>query len=126
MLQLHMQQAVREVRALDHDVVGEDEAALEGTTGDAAMEEAAPVLRLRLRPADSVRSRFYLRLLVEDRPGVLAEVAGVLARHEISVASVIQHEVPDLPQEQRVHLVIMTHGASTARFRASGSGNSRL
>ncbi len=75
--------------------------------------------RLKMRPADSVRSRFYLRLLVDDRPGVLSEVASVLAQHQISIASVIQHEVPDLPAEQRVHLVIMTHTASTGYFRAA-------
>jgi homoserine dehydrogenase len=74
---------------------------------------------LRLRPAASVRSRFYLRLLVEDRPGVLAEVAGVLAQHAISIASVVQHEVPDEPPGQRVQLVIMTHTAPAGSFQAA-------
>src|SRR5207302_1843510 len=50
---------------------------------------------LKIRPPETVRSRFYLRLLVDDRPGVLAEVAGVLAQHHISIASVIQHEMAD-------------------------------
>ena len=44
---------------------------------------------MKVKPAESVRSRFYLRLVVEDRPGVLAEVAGVLAQHHISIASVM-------------------------------------
>jgi homoserine dehydrogenase len=74
---------------------------------------------LRLRPAAAVRSRFYLRLLVEDRPGVLAEVAGALAQHEISIASVVQHEVPDEPPGQRVQLVIMTHTASAGNFQSA-------
>jgi homoserine dehydrogenase len=73
----------------------------------------------RLRPTATVRTRFYLRLLVDDRPGVLAEVAGVLARHNISIASVIQHEAPDEAEGQRVHLVIMTHTAQTGEFRAA-------
>src|SRR6185436_3415213 len=34
--------------------------------------------------------RYYLRFTVEDKPGVLAEIAGVLGRHGISIASVIQ------------------------------------
>ena len=38
-LQRDVQQAVLEVRALDDDVVGEDEAALEGAAGDAAIEQ---------------------------------------------------------------------------------------
>jgi homoserine dehydrogenase len=74
-----------------------------------------------MRPASTVRSRFYLRLIVEDRPGVLAEVAGILAQHQISIASVIQHEVPDEPESEKVQLVIMTHTALTGHFRAACS-----
>jgi homoserine dehydrogenase len=74
---------------------------------------------VQLRAPGTVRSRFYLRLLVEDRPGVLAEVAQVLARHQISIASVIQHEAPDEHEGDRVQLVIMTHTAPTGNFRAA-------
>jgi homoserine dehydrogenase len=81
---------------------------------------------VRLRPAATVRSRFYLRLVVEDRPGVLAEVAGVLAARHISIASVIQHEVPDEAEGQRVHLVIMAHTAQTGDFRAACEQLNRL
>jgi len=75
--------------------------------------------RLQVQPAENVRSRFYLRLLVEDRPGVLAKVANVLAQENISIASVIQHEVSEGPGIQRVHLVIMTHSARTGDFRSA-------
>ena len=44
---------------------------------------------ISLRPSETLRSRFYLRMMVEDRPGVLADVAGLLARHHISISSVI-------------------------------------
>jgi homoserine dehydrogenase len=77
--------------------------------------------KLELRPVETVRSRFYLRLLVDDQPGVLAEVAGVLAQHHISIASVIQHEMADESEGQRVQLVIMTHTAATGAFRAACS-----
>lgn len=82
--------------------------------------------RLKTRPAASVKTRFYLRLVVEDRPGVLSEVAGVLAQHQISIASVIQHEAPDEAEGQRVHLVIMTHAAQTEQFRAACGRLDRL
>ena len=74
---------------------------------------------ITLRPATSVKTRFYLRLLVEDRPGVLAEVAGALARHQISIASVIQHEAQEDHEGDNVHLVIMTHTAMTGDFVTS-------
>jgi homoserine dehydrogenase len=82
--------------------------------------------RLRIRPAATVRSRFYLRLLVEDRPGVLAEVASLLAQYQISIASVIQHEMPEEPQGERVQLVIMTHTAPTGDFHAACERLDRL
>ena len=55
-----------------------------------------------------VSGRYYLRFNVEDRPSVLSEIAGVLGRHDISIASVIQHEASDDGQ-QVVPLIIMTH-----------------
>jgi homoserine dehydrogenase len=80
----------------------------------------------RLREPATVRSRFYLRLLVDDAPGVLAEVAGVLAEHRISIASVIQHEAPDEAEGQKVHLVIVTHTAQTGAFKAACARLDRL
>ncbi len=74
---------------------------------------------IHLQPSSTVRSRFYLRLFVEDRPGVLADVSRVLAKHHISIASVIQHEAPEDHEGGRVHLVIMTHTALTGDFRAA-------
>jgi homoserine dehydrogenase len=82
--------------------------------------------RVQLRPPETVRSRFYLRLLVEDRPGVLAEVAHVLAVNEISISSVIQHEAPEEPNGGRVQLVIMTHTASAGAFRSAANSLDRL
>lgn len=58
-------------------------------------------------------SRYYIRLTVEDRPGVLAEVTGVLGRNQISIASVIQHEPSEeLSGQSIVPLVIMTAQAT--------------
>jgi len=52
--------------------------------------------------------RYYLRFTVEDRPGVLAELTGILGKNEISIASVIQHEPSGDPSDRVVPLVIMT------------------
>jgi homoserine dehydrogenase len=54
--------------------------------------------------------RYYIRLRIDDQPGVLADVAGVLGTHKISIASVIQHEPED--QTGQADLVIMTHTAT--------------
>jgi homoserine dehydrogenase len=81
---------------------------------------------ISVRPTDEVPSRFYLRLLIADEPGVLAEVARLLAEEGISISSVIQHEAQDSETPTQVPLVIMTHTASTGRFRAAVAKINRM
>ena len=50
---------------------------------------------------------------------MLAEVARVLAEHQISIASVIQHEAMDGPEGEIVPLIIMTHTSPTGAFQAT-------
>lgn len=59
-----------------------------------------------MTPAERV-SRYYIRLLTEDSPGILAQISGVLGKHDISIASVIQKEV----SADFVPLIIVTHEA---------------
>jgi len=63
-----------------------------------------------VRDPAKVPGRFYLRFHVHDSPGVLAEIAGILGRRGISIASVIQHETEG-ETAGVVPLVIMTHTA---------------
>jgi homoserine dehydrogenase len=79
-----------------------------------------------LRPSTTVRSRFYLRLLIADEPGVLADVARILAGHRISISSVIQHEAQEEHEGDAVPLVIMTHTALTGSFRSAVEEIDRL
>jgi homoserine dehydrogenase len=85
-----------------------------------------------VEPTERVRSRFYLRLLVADKPGVLADVARALADEGISISSVVQHEVPEgepgvsAPGVPGVPLVIVTHYAPTGRFKAALGAIGRL
>jgi len=66
-----------------------------------------------VRPPDQIRCRYYLRFLVVDRPGVLAQIARILGDHQISISSVIQHEAGEEHAPALVPLVIMTHTAVT-------------
>jgi homoserine dehydrogenase len=67
-------------------------------------------------PIDELVSGFYLRLTVDDRPGVLAQVAGILGTHDIGISSVIQPETHDATA---VPLVLMIHNAPFGRMRAA-------
>ena len=55
-----------------------------------------PRLPAPCRVIGDVESRQYLRFVVRDRPGILAVLAGVLARHHINVDAVLQR--PEYPK----------------------------
>jgi homoserine dehydrogenase len=57
--------------------------------------------------------KHFLRVCVNDLPGVLSRITGILGEHGISIASVIQHD-PSGASGAAVPLVIMTHACSTA------------
>ena len=61
---------------------------------------------------ESLETRYYLRLLVSDRSGVLARVGDVFVEKILSIAAVYQKEIH--AQEDVAELVIMTHKASEA------------
>lgn len=65
--------------------------------------------RVNIRDHIHLRGRFYLRFMVEDHPGVMAQITGALGRHQVSIASVIQHEPDPCGDGSVVPLVIMTH-----------------
>jgi len=66
----------------------------------------------RQLPIDAVRSRYYIRVLAEDRPGVLAQIAAILGEHNISISSVLQHEPPaGSDGSEGVPVVITTYRA---------------
>jgi len=64
---------------------------------------------LSVKPMAELRTRYYMRMTVADRPGVLAQIANVLGRHQISIATVIQKEADE--EAQTAEIVITTHQA---------------
>jgi homoserine dehydrogenase len=74
----------------------------------------------KLAPSDQVRSRYYIRFMIADRPGVIAAIARVLGDHKISIASLIQHDPgDDSPPDSPVPLVMLTHLAVEAHLVAA-------
>ena len=63
-----------------------------------------------IKPMSEVETRYYLRINVADRPGVLAQIAKALGDHSISIASAIQKETDD-GAAQTAEIVLMTHPA---------------
>ncbi len=95
---------------------------------DLAQRSAAGQLRpnppsfdgeIRVRAMDEVATRYYVRLLAEDQPGVFAQITSALGEARISLASVIQKQnvlVGDPPSEC-AEIVLMTHRAQEAAMQ---------
>lgn len=64
----------------------------------------------------SARTRYHVRMRVEDRIGVLADVAGVFADHGASIQAVSQHD--DDSESGACSLIVTTHLAREADLRA--------
>ncbi|MFA5361890.1 MAG: homoserine dehydrogenase [Candidatus Omnitrophota bacterium] len=68
----------------------------------------------RLSRIDEIASRCYIRFLAADKPGVLANISGILAKYGISIASVTQKE---RRKAQIVPIVMVIHGAKEKNLR---------
>ena len=66
----------------------------------------------RIRPMDDTRGQYYLNLHVEDRPGVLAEIADQFGRNGVSIERVWQEGTAD-----EATLVFITHRAQEGAFQ---------
>jgi len=69
-------------------------------------------------PIEAMQSRYYLRVMAKDCPGVLAQVAAILGRHKISISSVLQHETqPGDDVAHGVPVIITTYRAEEGNVR---------
>lgn len=71
---------------------------------------------LRMKPMEEINSLYYLRFMVVDRPGVLAQIAGELGRCGISISSMLQQ---GRREGQTVPVVIKTHMAKERDVQAA-------
>jgi homoserine dehydrogenase len=78
---------------------------------------------LPLLSMEDIRTAYYLRVMALDRPGVLAQVAGILGQHGISLASVLQKT---RAEREAVPVVMMTHEARERDMRAALAAIDRL
>jgi len=73
---------------------------------------------------DNLVSRFYIRIMCKDQPGVIAQWSKVLADHQISISGALQHE--GIGPENTVPVVILTHPTLQKNIFAALSDMERL
>ena len=76
-----------------------------------------------VKAIDEVVTPYYLRFTALDRPGVLSTISGVLGKHEISIASVIQK---GRMVKEAVPIVMMTHEAKGSDIQRALSEINKL
>jgi homoserine dehydrogenase len=95
---------------------------------DVAIGNSATTFRhLHLKPREQVVSliekigdsvsRFYIRLMVKDQPGVFAQIGRILAENAISISGVLQHE--GRGPANTVPVVITTHPTKQSKVSAA-------
>lgn len=71
---------------------------------------------LPIVPIDNLETRYYIRLVVPDRTGVLAKAADIFAKHDVSLRSVVQEGTRE---RHAVNLIFVTHTAREKNIRAA-------
>ena len=71
---------------------------------------------LTLAAMETIRCGYYLRVMMQDKPGTLSRVTGILGENDISIASVIQK---GRGQREAVPVVMLTHEARERDMRAA-------
>jgi homoserine dehydrogenase len=76
-------------------------------------EKTAPLI---VKIGDSV-SRFYIRVMAKDQPGVFAQIGRILAENAISISGALQHE--GRGPDNTVPVVITTHPTKQSKVTAA-------
>ena len=72
---------------------------------------------LRILSMDEVQTSYYLRMRVQDKPGVLADITRILADEQISIDAVIQKEPGE--GEDQTDLIMLTHQTREKRINTA-------
>ena len=72
---------------------------------------------------NEISSRYYIRFMAVDKPGVLARISGILGKYNISIASVTQKE---RRKARAVPIVMMTHEAKESNMKKALSEIKKL
>ncbi|MDO7252672.1 homoserine dehydrogenase [Helicobacter cappadocius] len=68
--------------------------------------ENSPHIPFSLKPKDSIKTHYYVRLLTIDKPGVLAQIASILSKNNISISAFLQKESK---QKNTAKILFATH-----------------
>ena len=74
-------------------------------------------VNLTIDDISNINSRFYIRLLAKDQPGVVATYGRILGEHNISISGAFQHE--GTGPDNTVPVVVITHATKQQNMTAA-------
>jgi homoserine dehydrogenase len=87
-----------------------------------SVQKQGPRIR-RVRKMEEIISRYYLRFMAIDKPGILAKISGILGKHHIGIAQVSQKE---RKRAKFVPVVMITHHSIEKNLRDALNDIDRL
>jgi homoserine dehydrogenase len=73
----------------------------------------------RILPVSETSTAYYVRFDVTDRPGVIAEIAQILADHRIGISGTHSPVNPSEPDADFVDMVFLLHTCPFAKLQAA-------
>lgn len=73
----------------------------------------------RILPVGETSTAYYIRFDVTDRPGVIAEIAGVLAKHHIGISGTHSPVNPANPDAEFVDMVFLLHSCPFGKLQSA-------
>jgi homoserine dehydrogenase len=86
--------------------------------------EARNKISKHIGKIDELKSRFYIKLKVLDKPGVFAQICAILANNDISLSGVLQHEEHNA--KGLVPAIVITHQTLQKKITKALAGLSKL
>jgi homoserine dehydrogenase len=86
--------------------------------------EARNKISKHIGKIDELKSRFYIKLKVLDKPGVFAQICTILANNEISLSGVLQHEEHNA--KGLVPAIVITHQTQQKKITKAIADLSKL
>ena len=71
------------------------------------------------KPAGATVSEFYLRIPVNDQPGVIAGIAGILAARSIGIGATVSLPPSEMPEGKFTEVIFLTHESTLEEMLAA-------
>lgn len=82
---------------------------VKGSRGRVPLFSFSHERNLRIKPIEEITTKYYIRIMAMDKPGVLSKISGILGEHNISIEAVIQK---GRKERGFVPVVMTTHEAN--------------